>query len=190
MIFKFLILSDEVDNFEREIAIDSDATFLELNNAILDSVGYTKDQMTSFFICEDDWSKKMEITLVEMDTSSEVDSYVMENTVLSELLEDEKQKLLFVFDYMTDRMFFLDLSEIIPGKNQREAVCTLSVGNPPEQAIPFDYTDISNLNLQGNPSLDENFFGDEDFDMEEIDREGFDGLDALDEMGGSNPYDD
>ena len=66
--------------------------------AILDSVGYTKDQMTSFFICDDDWSKKTEITLVEMDTSSEEDSYVMADTQLEELLEDEHQKLLFVFD--------------------------------------------------------------------------------------------
>ena len=67
MLFRFLILSDEVDDFKREIKIDSEATFLDLHNAILDSVGYTKDQMCSFFICEDDWSKKTEITLVEMD---------------------------------------------------------------------------------------------------------------------------
>ena len=32
-----------------EIEINSDATFLELNNAILDSVKYSKDQLTSFF---------------------------------------------------------------------------------------------------------------------------------------------
>ena len=36
MIFKFLILSDEVDDFAREISIDSEATFLELNDAILE----------------------------------------------------------------------------------------------------------------------------------------------------------
>ena len=74
MVFRFLILSDEVDDFKREIKIDSEATFLDLYNAIMDSVGYTKDQMCSFFICDDDWSKNTEITLVEMDTSSEVDN--------------------------------------------------------------------------------------------------------------------
>jgi hypothetical protein len=40
MLFRFLILSDEVDDFKREIKIDSEATFLDLHNAILDSVGY------------------------------------------------------------------------------------------------------------------------------------------------------
>ena len=74
MVFRFLILSDEVEDFKREIQIDSEATFLELYEAIMDSVGYTKDQICSFFICEDDWSKTTEITLIEMDTTSEVDS--------------------------------------------------------------------------------------------------------------------
>ena len=62
MIYKFRIVSDEVDNFKREICIDSDASFLELHDAILDSVGFSKDQMTSFFICDDDWEKKTEIS--------------------------------------------------------------------------------------------------------------------------------
>ena len=63
MIYKFRIVSDEVDNFKREICIDSDASFLELHDAILDSVGFSKDQMTSFFICDDDWEKMSRIIL-------------------------------------------------------------------------------------------------------------------------------
>ena len=50
MVYKFRLLSDEVDNFRRDIEIDSDSTFIELNNAILESVNYPDDQMTSFFI--------------------------------------------------------------------------------------------------------------------------------------------
>ena len=42
MIYNFRIVSDEVDNFRREISIDSDSTFLQLRNAICDSVGYDK----------------------------------------------------------------------------------------------------------------------------------------------------
>ena len=98
MIYKFTIISDEVDNFVRVITIDADATFLELHNAILESVNYEKNQMTSFFICSDDWEKEQEVTLVEMESSSEYDNLVMENTVIGDLLEDEKQKLLYVFD--------------------------------------------------------------------------------------------
>ena len=73
MVYKFLILSDEVDHFAREIEIDSEATFLELNDAILESVGYTKDQLTSFFICENNWEKKTEVTLMDMETDFDED---------------------------------------------------------------------------------------------------------------------
>ena len=52
MIYNFRIVSDEVDNFKREIQIDADATFLDLRNAICDSVGYDKTQFSSFFMCD------------------------------------------------------------------------------------------------------------------------------------------
>lgn len=183
MLFRFLILSDEVDDFKREIKIDSEATFLDLHNAILDAVGYTKDQMCSFFICDDDWSKKTEITLVEMDTSSEVDSYIMEDTPLEELLEDEHQKLLFVFDYMTERAFFMELREIVPGQSLAQPVCSKSIGMPPTQLVSLDEFESKN----GTTEIGEDFYGDSEYDLDELDKEGFEGLT---EGPMDNPYDD
>ena len=61
-------------------------------------LGIQKIRCVLSSFCDDDWSKNTEITLVEMDTTSEVDNYIMEDTRLEELLEDEHQKLLFVFD--------------------------------------------------------------------------------------------
>lgn len=183
MIYRFLILSDEVDDFKREIKIDSEATFLDLHNAILDSVGYTKDQMCSFFICDDDWTKRTEITLIEMDTSSEVDSYIMEDTHLDELLEDEHQKLMFVFDYMTERAFFMELREIITGQDLDKPVCSKSVGQAPAQTISFDEFEAKN----GSTEIGEDFYGDSEYDIDELDRDGFEGLgDSMMD----NPYDD
>lgn len=183
MIYRFLILSDEVDDFKREIKIDSEATFLDLHNAILDSVGYTKDQMCSFFICDDDWTKRTEITLIEMDTSSEVDSYIMEETPLDELLEDEHQKLMFVFDYMTERAFFMELREIITGQDLDKPVCSKSVGQAPAQTISFDEFEAKN----GSTEIGEDFYGDSEYDIDELDQNGFEGLgDSLMD----NPYDD
>ena len=37
MVYKFRIISDEVDDFLREIKIDSDASFYDLHEAILTS---------------------------------------------------------------------------------------------------------------------------------------------------------
>ena len=166
MLFRFLILSDEADDFKREIKIDSESTFLDLQNAILD-----------------DWSKKTEITLVEMDTSSEEDSYVMADTQLEELLEDEHQKLLFVFDYMTERAFFMELREIVPGKDLDAPICSKSVGTPPAQIVSFDEFEAKN----GSTDVGEDFYGDSEYDMDELDKSGFDGLG---EGPMDNPYDD
>ena len=52
MIYKFRLVSDEVDDFVREIQIDPEATFYDFHVAILKSVGYTDDELTSFFICD------------------------------------------------------------------------------------------------------------------------------------------
>ena len=95
MIFKFLILSDEVDDFRREISIDADATFLDLYNVIVECTGFSDKEMASFFLCDNKWRKEKEITLVEMDTCSDEDSFIMKECVLSDFLEDEKQKLMF-----------------------------------------------------------------------------------------------
>ena len=94
MVYKFNIVSDEVENFKREIAIDSDDNFLSLRNAILDSCGYNKDQIDSFFICDEDWQKEKEITLADMGSDSDEDIWIMEKTPLNELIEDEGQKIL------------------------------------------------------------------------------------------------
>ena len=171
-----------MDDFIREIQIDPEATFFDFHEAILKSVGYANDQMTSFFICDDDWEKEKEVTLEEMDDNPEMDSWIMKDTTISELVEEEKQKLLYVFDYMTERCFFIELTEIITGQDMKGAKCTKKSGEAPKQTIDFEEMEAKN---SANLDLDENFYGDQDFDMEDFDQDGFD-------MGGgmSNPYDE
>ena len=184
MIYRFTIISDEVDDFVREIQIDPEATFFDLHEAILKAANYTNDQMTSFFICDDDWEKEKEITLEEMDNNPEMDSWIMKETRLNELIEDEKQKLLYVFDYMTERCFFIELSEIITGKEIKGAKCTKKSGEAPKQTVDFDELAAGG----GSLDLDENFYGDQDFDMEDFDAEGFDVNDGA--AGGGSSYDE
>lgn len=184
MIYRFTIISDEVDDFVREIQIDPEATFLDFHEAILKAAGYTNDQMTSFFICDDDWEKEKEITLEEMDNNPEMDSWIMKETRLNELIEDEKQKLLYVFDYMTERCFFIELSEIITGKEIKGAKCTKKSGEAPKQTVDFEEMAAAG----GSLDLDENFYGDQDFDMEDFDAEGFDVNDGA--AGGGSSYDE
>ncbi|MCM1004993.1 MAG: hypothetical protein NC402_01700 [Prevotella sp.] len=138
MVYRFKIVSDEVENFCREIEIDADANFFVLRNAILDSVGYTKDELSSFFLCDEGWEKREEITLEDMGTDSDQDLWLMEDTHINELVEDEGQRMIFVFDYITDRCFFMELKKIIPHKSLMDPLCTRKEGKVPPQHVDLD----------------------------------------------------
>ncbi len=178
MIYTFRIVSDEVDNFKREISIDADATFLDLRNAICESVGYDKGQMNSFFLCEDGWEKGKEITLEDMGSDSSEDVYLMDECVISDFVEDEGQRLIFVFDYMTERSFFIEMKTAQPRKSLKDPVCTVAMGTPPPQFIDLDdfeaKIDAKAASAIAASDIDEEFYGADSYNDDEFDAEGFD----------------
>ncbi|MDE6582576.1 MAG: hypothetical protein K2K47_08640 [Duncaniella sp.] len=178
MIFNFRIVSDEVDNFKREIQIDADATFLDLRNAICDCTGYDKSQMSSFFLCDDGWERDKEITLEDMGSDSSEDVYLMEDTPLSDLIEDEGQRLVWVFDYLTDRSFFIEMKNFITGKSLKDPLCTVSMGEAPQQNVDMDEfdakIDAKAARVAADTDIDDDFYGSTEFNEDEFDAAGFD----------------
>ncbi|MCM1428697.1 MAG: hypothetical protein NC097_02765 [Clostridium sp.] len=140
MVYRFKFVSDEVEKFAREIEIDSEASFFIFRNAILESVGYTKDSLDSFLLCDDNWEGHEEVVIEDMGSSSDVDIWLMDSTSVSELVEDEGQKLRFIFDNLSERSFFMELAEIIPEKHLSAPVCTIKKGTPPK-------TDFTSRNI-------------------------------------------
>ena len=181
MIYKFRLVSDEVDNFKREIEIDADSTFIKLRDAIDKAVGYEPSQMCSFFICDDGWEKGREITLEDMGLDSSEDMYLMDETVISDMVEDRGQRLIFVFDYLTDRSFFLELKETRPGEYLDEAVCTAKRGTPPPQSVDLDEfeekIDAKAAKAAAETDLDADFYGSDSYNEDEFEAEGFDEMD-------------
>ncbi len=195
MVYRFRVFSDEIDRFERVIEVDSQALFIDLHNAVLDSVGYEKNDISSFFICDENWEREVEITLVEMAFNPEVDTWVMDSTHLDELIEDEGQKLMFVFDYLTERCFYMEMEKIITGKKLSAPVCVSSKGNAPQQHVDFEEFEKKAEQLAKKMSakldLDDDLYGDDEFDADELSEGGFN--DDLDFGGGGgfmdNPFD-
>ena len=177
MIFNFRLASDEVNNFKREIKIDAQATFLDLKNAICDAVGFRKDELSSFFVCDEDWKKEKEIAVEDMDSSSDQDIYLMDECVLEDYIDDEGQKLLYTFDYGKDRSFFIEMNELITGKDLRDPVCTLSAGKAPAQFILDDAEEKVDQKTVSVPAslddFDDPMYGDDEYDPEEFDESGF-----------------
>ena len=96
------------------------------------------------------------------------------------IVEDEKQKLIYVFDPLAERVFFIELSEIITGKDLEHAICSRKEGNPPQQTVDFEEQMANNTSLD----LGEDFYGDQEYNIDELDDEGYEMSD------GGNPYDD
>lgn len=179
MIFKFRIVSDEVDNFRREIQIDADATFTDLKNAICDSVNYDKNQMSSFFICDDSWEKEKEITMEDMGSDSSQEVYLMEDSVLSDFIDDEGQRLMFTYDYLTDRSFFIEMKELETGKKLMDPVCSLSIGKAPAQNVDFEEFEAKTVAKNkaaaaAAEDMGEDFYGSDAYNDDEFDVAGFD----------------
>ncbi len=180
MIYHFVILSDEVDDFRREIDIDAEATFQELNDLLLKTCAYKKDLMTSFFVCDDDWEKVKEITAVDMnDDPNKEGAPLMEHTHLCDIITDEeahnKAKLLFEFDIMCERYLYMQLKEVKDHAHLLTPVITLEKGKAPKQEGDIDsmFKDLDTSDMYGVDS----------FNDDELDLDGYQDLDDI-ESGG------
>lgn len=176
MIYKITFSCEEGDNFRRVFEADSEATFLDLHKAILESVKYPDDQMTSFFLCNDRWEKGQEVTLVEMDSNFEYDNMVMSETRLSDLITEQGQRLMYIFDPMFERYFFGSVKEILPG-SMEGVQCVEKSGKAPKQLHTEDpLAGIVGKDGKADWESDEDFYGDSQYDEGDIDMDGFQDL--------------
>ena len=175
MRFRIKFISDEVEGFLRELEINEDASFLDLNKAVLQACNYPDDQMTSFFLCNDEWERGVQITREDMMAGEREDIYVMEDTRLSEFLEDEGQHLEYVFDPFNDRFFYMTIRALLSGDSQDTFDIVRGKGEAPVQIN--ELSDVETLLTKKSELLeaDDAYFADESspFNEEEIDLEGF-----------------
>lgn len=175
MVFIIKFVSEEVDGFVREIAIDSEATFYDLHKMILASCNYSEGQMTSFHICDTDWERQQEITLEDMGFGAvDEDSFVMSDTRLSEFIEDKGQKLEYVFDTFANRSFYLKVKEVHLSDNLAVPQVVRSQGDAPEE-IRIEVEEPTKAPSKKAVTTEEydDCYSLQDFDEEDIDLEGF-----------------
>lgn len=182
MVYKFVILSDEVEDFRREIEIDADATFLDLNKAILKSCKYKGDLMTSFFVCDEFWDKQYEITAMDVNDDPKAEPIpLMEKTHIVDMITQEeaeaKAKILFLFDTMCDRYLFMEIRGVTEHKHLLEPAILMEKGKAPKQEGDIDAM------FQGLSDDVNSMYGDDSYDPDELDMEGYQDLEDI-ESGG------
>jgi len=136
MVFHFLILSGENEEFVREILIDAKSTFLDFHKAIQESVGYDQGQLASFFVSDDEWEKGLEITLMQMDETAE--SLLMDEQYLNDYIDEPKDRLIYTFDFFGNRGFFVELLSVAD-RDVKEPALVRAEGDAPEQILMDDF---------------------------------------------------
>lgn len=175
MTLKLTLFSQEKDDFVREILIDSDAKFAELHQLILDDCNYTEQQEQCFLICDEDWRVRQRISLQERDDIGyDEDINIMSDTRIGDFLEDEGQRLAYVFDPDSKRIFLMELTENVFGRTEKKALVNRKHGLPPQQTLSG--TPTSAIEADGDAkdeTLEENFYGDDGFEADELDLDGY-----------------
>ena len=131
---RVLVDTTEEEDVFRDIEIRDDQTFQEFHIAIQDAYGFDSTQMASFYMSNDEWDKGQEITLMLMDFDDGSASLEMSKTKLSEFVNEQGQKIIYVFDFMLMWCFYIELVKITedwPGVEYPR--CVHTYGEAPDQ---------------------------------------------------------
>jgi len=123
-----------------DIEILSGQTFFDLHDLIQDELEFDRSFLASFFVANHSWKRSKEIPLIEKkDKKNKKDKKVekqiiMDKAVLSDYVKDAHQKFVYIFDYINDRGFFIELIETKPeSPSMYYPVCTDYLGEIPSQ---------------------------------------------------------
>lgn len=147
MIYKFQIVSQEAQNFCLEVALDDKHSFFDLHSIIQKSVGFESHQLASFFVLDARLKKLVEISMLDLGINGAA-FYIMQKTKLRDLLQNKGQQLIYTFDFLNDRSFFIELTGIIMEKNLNEPLVALKQGDSPVQVLGEEKVELETGSLQ------------------------------------------
>lgn len=178
---------------ERVIEIRGSQTFEDLHNAILSSVGFDNSQLASFYLCDDDWNRKMEITLIDMSSDESDITPIMGDTQIADFVHHIGDKLRYVYDFVLMWSFMLEATDIITtGTNGRKfPLLVESIGEAPKQyetveKYPAQITDDDDIYINELKLKNQDMFHPE-AELEE--EEDWDDFRGFEEGGGYEDYD-
>ncbi len=163
MIITFRFISDEEEDFICDVNINHDQTFEELHIAIQKALNYDSNQLASFFKSNENWEKHEEVTLIDMGGDNDVK--IMTETKIEELFTEKNERLLYVFDFFAERLFFGSISRTIDHESpiKLPSISKLD-GVIPIQIQEDNTDDISLIDDLYSEDFDEPEFIDENID--------------------------
>lgn len=142
MIYKIRVILDAEEDVFRDLEVAADCTLEEMHNVITQSFGFLGNEMASFYTSDENWNQQEEIPLYDIREGGEV-SRLMQNTLLSDVMDTESPKLLYVYDFLNMWTFFVelaDLAEMEPGRSYPNLLFSFGElpDSPPEKHFEAD----------------------------------------------------
>jgi len=111
-VLKFRIYFEEDDSIYRDVAIKHTQTFLQLHQVILKAYEFDNKHQATFYRSNDNWQRGREISLAQYDKAYKVAPLLMENTVIGSEIKDPNQKFIFVYDFVKNWSFLVELISV------------------------------------------------------------------------------
>ena|SRR5690606_6193232 len=111
MIYRFRIILDAHDDVFRDIEIEANASLEDFHNAITQAFGFDGQEMASFYTSNDLWEEGEEISLFDVGDESE-NVRIMAETYLEDVVDEERTRLLYVYDFLSMWTFMVELADI------------------------------------------------------------------------------
>jgi hypothetical protein len=167
MIYRFRVIldNDTEDDVFRDLEIREDDTLEDLHNIITQSFGFDGSEMASFYRSDDDWNQGEEFSLFDLSEGAD-NVNLMQNTKINTVVHEAATKLIYIYDFLTMWMFFVELAEIVEVTDSVDYPNLLFVhGQVPDEApdksfLTDDFDDFNEF--------------DDDLDVDDYDQLDFD----------------
>ena len=120
------MIKDDQEEFVRDFEVKTNQSFMDLHNVIHDTVQFNGKELSSFYICNQNWKKMKEITLIDMNTGAEEDigqdednpvvkkvTLIMESSRIKDFIDDPHQRIIYEYDFLNPQTFYLELIKVL-----------------------------------------------------------------------------
>lgn len=147
-------ISSEEEDFVLDVKVSDKNTFAELHTIIRQTLSYSDALLSSFFISNEHWEKMQEITLVDMGENT----FLMDKTKIGKFLTKRGQRVMYVFDYFTERLLFGTVVALSDTADIDTPIVEKMLGHVPPQMAP-----------DNDQFSDDQLFADDELPSEEFD---------------------
>lgn len=169
LVYRFRITFENNDEFLREIELDTNQTFLDFYNILVENLLLEKSVPSAFYLSDHKYRKKQAIYHPDSVSAKKGEGnkpkqnlddspiLLMDKCVLSDYVDDPHQKFLFIYDLALDWNFYIELVRIPQGEEKLDYPRMVrTVGKTPLELTKKAITLPTSVS-------------DEDFDLGEID---------------------